>query len=309
MLVIFLSFFYLFCFLLGMILLRTSLFKLSGGAMERLLRNMTSTPFLGFIAGIILTAILQSSSAVMVITVGLVSAHIIRFSHSIGIILGTNVGTTITLGLFTLDLKEFIVPIFIIGFIFFLIKQAKIKNIGLICMSIATIFTAMNGFETLAAPLTSINSIQNYIAGMKDQLLLPFFTGTIITSIIQSSTVMTGITMSLLQAQAFSLESGIAIMLGANIGTCVTALIASIGTSKEAKLTAYAHVWLNMIGAIFFLPFATELAILSSFFSNELDVQLAMISVLFNIVCSIFVLPFSKKYAALLMFIHRTKLD
>ncbi|MBS4194732.1 Na/Pi symporter [Lederbergia citri] len=295
------------CFLLGMTMLRIGLFNLSGSTMEKWLQKMTRTPFLGFLAGIGMTAVLQSSSAVTVIAVGLVSARILTFPQTIGIILGTNIGTTVTLEFFTFDLSKVIVPLLLIGSVLQFFKNVKIKSSSFILLGIGIIFTSMNGFEWLSGPLADIEYIDNLIYVMKDHSVISFLTGTLLTAIIQSSTVITGIAMSFLSVGTFPLETGIAIMIGANIGTCATALFASIGAGREARQTAFAHIWLNVGGAILFFPFISLLADLSRLLAIDPNTQLAHASVIYNVVCSLIVLPFAKEFGLFIIKLHGGK--
>lgn len=294
-------------FLLGMTWLRVGLFNLSGGTMEKFLRKMTNNPVSGFIAGIIMTAVLQSSSAVTVIAVGLVSARILSFPQTIGIILGTNIGTTVTLQFFTFNLSKIIIPFLAIGICMMFFRNASMRSGGFIFIGIGIIFAAMNGFEWLSGPLANVDYIQNIIFLMRDYMVLAFLMGMFLTALIQSSTVMTGIAMSFLAAGIFPLETGIAIMLGANIGTCATGLLAAIGAGHEARLTAFAHMWLNIAGALLFLPFTHLLAELSSLLADTPESRLAQASVIFNIACSCAVLPFSKQFGKLIVYIHGRK--
>ena len=294
-------------FILGMGWLRIGLFNLSGSAIENYLQKLTGTPIKGMLAGIAMTTVLQSSSAVTVITVGLVSARLLAFPQTIGIILGTNIGTTVTLQFFTFDLSKVIIPLLVTGLVFLFFRSVKIKSSGFILMGIGLIFAAMNGFEWLSLPLASIDFVQELLLLMKDYAALAFLIGVLLTGLIQSSTVMTGIAMSFLAAGAIPLETGIAIMLGANIGTCATALLASIGSGKEARLTAYAHMWLNVGGALLALPLISLLADAGTALSPNPESQLAHISVIFNIACSILVLPFAYQFGHLIMRIHGHK--
>lgn len=292
------------CFLLGMTWMRIGLFNLSGSALENWLRTVTATPIHGMLAGILMTAILQSSSAVTVIAVGLVSARVIRFPQTIGIILGTNIGTTITLEIISFDLSHLIIPLLVIGLIFLCFSNVKLRSGGYILLGIGIIFAAMEGFSWLSTPLTQINVVQELIRLMQKEMYLAFLSGIALTAIIQSSTVVTGIAMSFMGSGIFSLETGILIMIGSNIGTCSTALLAGIGAGNEARLTAYAHLWLNLGGAIVSFPFITHLAHISALLTTHPEMQLAHASVIFNLVCSFIVLPVANQFGQLIEKIH-----
>ncbi|MBU8916501.1 Na/Pi symporter [Bacillus sp. FJAT-29953] len=291
-------------FIFGMTIIRFGLFNLSANKLKSWLIKLTSTPLKGMLTGTFITALLQSSSAVMVITIGLISARIMTFPQSIGIILGTNIGTTFKTELITFDIDAVLVPFAIIGAILILFPNKKARSIGMLLFGIASVFTAMKGFERLAEPLTSMNVIHQFILSINDNILMSLLTGTIITAIIQSSTAMTGITMGFLTAGLLQLDAGIAIVLGANIGTCITAIIASIGGGKESKLAAYAHVWLNVFGVLLFIPLIPLLTENAPLLAARKDVQLAHISVIFNVVSSLLVLPFATKFGEMILFLH-----
>jgi phosphate:Na+ symporter len=291
-------------FIGGMTLLRKGLFELSASRMKNWLALMTDTPIKGMIAGMTVTALLHSSSAVMVITIGLISAGLLRFSQSIGIILGSNIGTTFTLEIITFNIDAFIVPFAIIGAILLVFRNRTWQNLGAISFGIAAIFAAMRGFTFLADPVTSLPAVEHALANLNNSHWISIFTGTIVTGMIQSSTAMTGIVMGFLSEGTLSMDSAIAAMLGANIGTCITALLASIGAGKEARLTAFAHVWLNIAGAALFFPFIGEIAALAPFTAERPDVQLAHVSVIYNLIASLLVLPVAEKFGVMIEVIH-----
>lgn len=302
---------YLFMFLLflgtflgGMALLRRGLFQLSASRMKNWLAAMTDTPLKGLIAGMAVTALLHSSSAVMVITIGLIAAGLLKFSQSIGIILGSNIGTTFTLEIITFNIDIFIVPFALGGAIMILMKNRTWKNLGAISFGIAAVFAAMRGFSFLADPVTSIPLVENALQNLNKSHIVSILTGTIVTGLIQSSTAMTGILMGFLTEGTLKMDSAIAAMLGANIGTCITALLASIGAGREGKLTAYAHVWLNLAGALAFYPFIDDIARLVPLSAERPEVQLAHVSVIYNIFASLLVLPFAEKFGRLVEWVH-----
>ncbi|MBS4191349.1 Na/Pi cotransporter family protein [Bacillus sp. FJAT-49705] len=291
-------------FIYGMTLLRLGLFNLSADSLKIWLTKLTDTPWKGLLAGIVITCILQSSSAVMVITIGLISTRLLSFPQSIGIILGTNIGTTLTTELITFDIESLLAPIAIIGAAFLLLGKKNLRSIGLILLGIASVFAAMGGFEYLAGPLRSIEFIDELLITLDNSHIYSILAGTFITAIIQSSTATTGIIMGFLTNGAIELNTGIAIMLGSNIGTCVTAFLASIGAGKEARLSAYAHIWLNILGVFAFYPFIGILTIAGNHLANNPDVQLAHISVIFNVISSLIVLPFAAPFGRLIIRIH-----
>jgi phosphate:Na+ symporter len=303
---VYLLFFLLFLavFIGGMTLLRKGLFELSASRMKNWLAVMTDTPLKGLIAGAVVTALLHSSSAVMVITIGLISAGLLKFSQSIGIILGSNIGTTFTLEIITFNIDAFIVPFAVIGAILMVSRNRTWQNIGAISFGMAAVFAAMRGFTFLADPVTSLPIVELALTNLNNSHLISIFTGTVVTAMIQSSTAITGIIMGFLSEGTLSMDSAIAAMLGANIGTCITAMLASIGAGKEARLTAFAHVWLNIAGAAVFYPFIEQIAALALMTAARPEVQLAHVSVVYNVIASILVLPVAEKFGKIIELIH-----
>lgn len=291
-------------FISGMALLRKGLFHLSAYRMQHWLEVMTSTPLRGMTAGMVITALLHSSSAVMVLTIGLIAAGLLSFPKSIGIILGSNIGTTFTLEIITFNIDAFIVPLAICGAILMVSKKASLRNIGSVSFGMAAVFAAMRGFAFLADPVTSIPLIKDVLADLNSSHFSSIAAGTLLTAAIQSSTAMTGIIMGFLSEGTLQMNSAVAMMLGANIGTCITALLASIGAGKEARLTAYAHVWLNLAGAIVFYPFIDHIAAIAPDTAARAEVQLAHVSVVYNLISSIIVLPFAERFGNMVEFIH-----
>lgn len=306
---LYLLFFVLFIllFIVGMTFLRTGLFNASAESLKYWLVKLTDTPIKGLLVGTVVTGILQSSSAVMVITIGLISARMMTFRGSIGIILGTNIGTTFTTEFITFNIGSLIVPMAIIGALLSLNRNSRIRSIGIIFLGLSCIFTGMQGFEFLALPLSELSFMKESIYQLNDSSLLSVIAGIILTAIIQSSTATTGIVMGFLSSDVFHIATGIAIMLGANIGTCVTGYIASIGSGEESKLCAYAHIWLNLLGVVVFFPFIEMLSNLAVFLADKPEVQLAHISVLFNCISSVLVLPFAYKFGDFIVKMHGKK--
>lgn len=295
------------CFLLGLAWMRIGLFNISGSSIEKYLRKATGTPFKGMVAGIGLTALLQSSSAVTVIAVGLVSARILAFPQTIGIILGTNIGTTFTLEFLSFGVSAVIAPFIAAGLMLLMFRKPKLKSFGYIFLGLGIIFASMEGFARVSAPIQHLDAVNGLLSQLNSNMALAILAGAVLTAVIQSSTATTGIAMSFIGAGVLPLEAGIAIMLGSNVGTCGTALIAGIAAGKEARLTAYAHTWLNLMGALLFLPLIPALSSVSSSLSTVPETQLAHASVIFNVVCSLCVLPFSHSFGNWIVRIHGSK--
>ncbi|MGN8841386.1 Na/Pi symporter [Niallia sp. HCP3S3_B10] len=291
-------------FIFGMTLLRTGLFNLSSKSLKGLLEKLTDKPWKGLIISILITALLQSSAAVMVLTIGLISARVLSFPQSIGIILGTNIGTTLTTEFITFDINDYLLPLAIIGVLFMIINKSQLRSIGFILFGIATVFTTMRGFKYFAGMIEDHPLLNTFFLQLADQPIIALLVGIGVTALIQSSTATIGIMMGFLEAGMLPIEIAIAIMLGSNIGTCITSYLASIGTEKSSKLCAYAHIWLNIGGVILFYPFIDILAATVKNMTADIDVQLAHASLLFNVLSSLLVLPFAERFGKLIMRIH-----
>jgi len=291
-------------FIFGMTVMRTGLYNLSGEKVKNWLIYFTDNPVKGMVTGTLITAIIQSSSAVMVLVVGLIATGYLTFKQSIGIILGTNIGTTFTTELITLDIYGAIVPLLVIGFLCFFISNRKVFSIGALLFGLGCIFVAMNGFEQLARPLALYPSIHSLFESTNQHNLLGIGLGTVITAIIQSSSATTGIIMGFMNEHLLTLNAGIAIVLGSNIGTCLTAFLASIGSTQEAKFAAFAHIWLNLIGVIAFYPLIQWLGEIAMSLTSTPDVQLAHVSLIFNVLTSLLALPFVGLLAKFILKVH-----
>lgn len=296
---------FIFVFLAGMSILRMGLFNLSGESLKTLLLKVTDKPWKSFLAGIGFTGILQSSSAVMVMTVGFVSAGSLAFPQTIGIILGTNIGSTFITEFMSFSLDQIIIPCIILGCFLTLIPRFIIRSLGLSLIGLSVIFVAMKGFKFLSGPIAHYPITQNLMGQMEEHLLIALLVGLILTALIHSSSVIIGMAMGFIASGELSVTSAIIVMLGSNIGTCITGYMASIGSGYEAKLTAYAHIWLNILGVLLFLPFVKQLEGLAAFFTSNSETQLAHASVLFNVITSLLVLPITRPFANLISSIHR----
>lgn len=292
-------------FLFGMATLRIGLKSLSNSRMQKILHQASSTPLRGLITGIIVTSILQSSSAVMVITIGLITAKVLTFRQSIGIILGANIGTTVTAELMTLNPDQFTIPLLLVGFLLLQIRNQLLFSIGTVLFGLGSIFVAMHGLEAMAVPLSTLTFFDHIISESNSSLFYGIGVGTLLTALIQSSTATTGITMSFINQDLLTLPSAIAIVYGANIGTCITAIIASIGSAREAKLAAYAHVWINIIGVTLFFPLITKFGEIVAYVTTLPDVQLAHVSLIFNVLSSLLFLPLAGVLASAIEKIHK----
>ncbi|ADI26034.1 Na/Pi symporter [Geobacillus sp. C56-T3] len=292
-------------FLLGMFMMKAGLYTLSGHRLKRWLMRFTATPLQGFAAGLATTALLQSSSAVMVMTVGLVAAGYLSFRQSIGIILGSNIGSTVTTELMTLDIGDGAIPLLISGaLLVFFGRHRLVLGIGMTAVGLAAVLFAMDGFGSLAKPLAAYPFVDAWLKETNRSVAVGLLVGIVLTALVHSSAATIGIAMGFLNEQLLTLSAAIALLLGANIGTCITGLLASIGSSKEAQLTAYTHLWLNVVGAALFAFWTEPLASFAARLNPAPDVQLAHVSVLFNVICSVAALPFVGAIEKVILFLH-----
>ncbi|HET7628412.1 MAG TPA: Na/Pi symporter [Bacillales bacterium] len=285
-------------FLFGMTVMRIGLQSISEKHMRTALLKMTNTPWKSFLVGVAATAVVQSSSAVMVLTVGLLAAGMIRYKQTIGIVLGTNIGTTFTLELFTFHVTDAVIPLLICGAALLFSRRQRLFSTGCVLFGLGAVFTAMSSLGELAGPLAQLKTIHRLLIMTNHDVITSAAVGAFFTAIIQSSTAATGIAMTFINEGQLTLNAGIAFMLGANIGTCVTAWIAAIRANKAAKLAAYTHIAINAAGVVVFLPFVPLLGTWAAWFTSVPGTQLAHASVLFNSVCSLAILPFAGPLAS-----------
>jgi phosphate:Na+ symporter len=279
-------------FLFGMQIMRIGFHNLFLQKMKDLLFHLTKNPVTGLLTGAMATAILQSSSAVTLLTIAFTHARIITFRQAIGIILGTNIGTTLTTEMIAFQINQFGIYFFILGFIFFLVPHIPTKSIGLICGGFGLLFLGMETMQSITPMIKQVGWIDSLYLFGQDGIISGILAGTLLTALIQSSTAITAITMNLMYDQLIPLSISIAIILGSNIGTCVTAVIGSIATNKASKQVALAHVLLNLGGVLLFIPLIPTLIFVVELLTSNPMQQVAHAQTIFNIVCSLAVLPF-----------------
>lgn len=297
-------------FLFGMNVLGAGLEKMSGGKLEKILEKLTSSPIKAVLLGAGVTAVIQSSSATTVMVVGFVNSGIMKLSQAVGIIMGANIGTTVTAWLLSLTGIEgesfwiqmlkpssFSPILAVIGIILIMAaKSEKKKELGNIFLGFAVLMYGMDTMSGAVEPLADVPEFTNILTMFKN----PVFgvaTGAILTGIIQSSSASVGILQALSITGGFTYSSVIPIIMGQNIGTCVTALLSSIGASRGAKRAAFIHLYFNIIGTILFMiVFYTGNALIHFPFAENVvgPANIAAIHTTFNIFATIVLLPFAK---------------
>ncbi|WP_278681336.1 Na/Pi cotransporter family protein [Paraclostridium bifermentans] len=284
-------------FLYGMNLMAEGLEKSAGSKLKRIVELLTSNVFMGVIVGAFVTAIIQSSSATTVMVVGFVNAGIMNLTQAIGVIMGANIGTTVTAQLVSFDLNG-MAPIALgIGIILYLFaSKPKVKNIAEILIGFGILFTGMDFMKNAVEPLAEYKGFTDLLVGFGDYPLLGLLLGFGITAIVQSSSASMGMLIALASQGLIPLNAALPILYGQNIGTCVTSLISSVGASRNAKRAAVMHLIFNVLGTAVFLIVLNKPVV--SFVTNmnpgDVARQIANTHTLFNIISVIILLPFTK---------------
>ena len=310
-------------FLFGMHTLSASLEKLAGGNLEKWLEKLTKKPIMGVLLGVGVTALIQSSSATTVMLVGFVNSGIMKLSQAIGVIMGANIGTTATSWLLSLTAVEgggilqafkpenFSPVLALIGIILLMFcKSDKKHSTGLILLGFATLMFGMEMMSGAVKPLAEIPEF-GQIMTMFSNPVLGVLMGAVMTAVIQSSSASVGILQAVSQSTGgITYSSALPIILGQNIGTCVTALISSIGASKSAKRVAIVHLYFNCIGTVLFLClfYLLNAFIDFSFMETSIDsTGIAIIHSCFNMLATLVFLPFTKQLEKLACLTVRDK--
>ena len=292
-------------FLFGMNSMSDALQKAAGEKMKKILGFLTRNPIMGALAGALVTAVLQSSSATTVMVIGFVSAGLMSLPQAISVIFGANIGTTMTAQLMAFKISNYIYPIIFIGFMLnFVGKKEKVKNIGMVIFSFGLLFEGIEIMGEVMKPLAGSPVFVDLMGKVSSVPVLGVVLGAVMTLVVQSSSA----TIAVLQnfasqagpdgvSSVIGLAGAIPILLGDNIGTTITALLASIGQSKNAKRTAIAHSIFNISGScvfVFLIPWFAKFVQFISPKGNEVDVisrQIANAHTTFNIVCTLVWLP------------------
>lgn len=288
-------------FLVGLLTMRHGLTQATSQKMERVITRLVKTPTRGLLTGMIATLFTQSSAAVTIISMGLVAANVLKFTDTIGIILGTNIGSTFTVGLLSLNIARFGPYIILAGVILYLLgisrKHApiftwRVKSLATGLVGFGTLFVGFHLMSTATAPLASSQTFIRWLLLARVHPIIGLFAGTIITALIGSSSASTALTLSLAQSGALSLLGATAIVFGNNIGTCTTALLASIGGTRPVQRVAVTHVFLNVAGATVFMLFIHPFTAWIEWMTKDIGTQVALAHFLFNVISSLLALPF-----------------
>lgn len=300
-------------FLYGMEIMGDGLKQGSGTALKNVLGKLTHNVFLGVLTGTLVTAVIQSSTATIVLTVGLIGAGILNLKQAVSIVMGANIGTTVTAqlirlmdidssggSLLALFKPETLAPVaLIIGiFLIMFLKKANLKNVGMIAMGFGILFTGLMSMTDAVEPLAESAAFVNILSFFTDIPVLGIFTGLVLTVIIQSSSAMVGILQALSSTGIMTFELVYPIIMGINLGTCVTtAMVCSIGSSKDAKRTGVVHIVFNTIGTIFFMIVMSVIRSMGGFtglWESVVDSGgIANFQTVFNLITAIVLIPFT----------------
>lgn len=297
-------------FLYGMTMLGESLAKMSGGRLEKTLEKLTSNPVKAVLLGAGVTAVIQSSSATTVMVVGFVNSGIMKLSQAVGIIMGANIGTTVTSWILSLTGIEggslvtqllkptsFAPVLAVIGVILMMFsKDRKKKNVASILLGFTILMFGMDTMSSAVEPLADVPEFTGILL-MFSHPLLGVLAGALLTAVIQSSSASVGILQALCATGSVTYAAAVPIIMGQNIGTCVTAMISSIGTSKNARRAALVHLYFNLIGTAAFLIlfYALQSLVGFSFLGDAASpAGIAAVHSVFNIFATVILLPFAK---------------
>ncbi|MDU5349847.1 MAG: Na/Pi cotransporter family protein [Peptostreptococcus sp.] len=283
-------------FLYGMNVMGDGLQKAAGDKLKKIIEMLTTNRIMGVLVGAVVTGIIQSSSATTVMTVGFVNAGIMTLKQAIGIIMGANIGTTVTAQLVSFSIEKY-APIAIgIGVLFWLFsKNTTVKNFSEILIGFGILFVGMNFMKAAAAPVSEMQSVHNAMLYLSRNPLLGVLAGFMITGTIQSSSASIGILIVLASQGVLPITAALPVLYGDNIGTCVTSLLSTIGASRNSKRTALMHLCFNVIGTILFIVVLSRpiIRIVENVDPTNVPRQIANAHTLFNLVNVVILLPFS----------------
>ena len=302
-------------FLLGLKFMSENMEKLAGDKMQKVLRSFTKTPISGVMTGAFTTALIQSSIATNVITVGFVASKILTFYSAAAIVMGANIGTTITAQLLSLsgssgfDITALGSLIAFIGFILSFLSNEKLNSLGGVMAGFGMLFFGLDVVSDSVAYFKNFEEFRKIFLVESDFLLL--FNGILITAVIQSSSAVTGVMIILASNGLLSFESSMFLILGANIGTCFSVIIASSGKPAEARRVAYFNILFNIVGSmILFLPlciFKSQIGGWFLSFSGGIERAIANFHTLFNLFVTIVLLPVLKPFTSLISLLVKDK--
>ena len=289
-------------FMYGMQLMGDGLQKAAGAKLQKILEAMTGVLAMGILLGAVVTAVLQASGATTVMTVGLVNAGLLTLKQGFGIIMGANIGTTMTAQLIAFKLSDYVTVLIFVGFLLQLLaKRRRWKYLGQVTLGFGILMLGMDMMGKSVMPLRHYPGFVDFISAFSDNPLLGILIGMVMTVIIQSSSATIGILIAMANQGLVPLEGAIPVLLGDNIGTCITAVLASLRANITAKRVAVAHVMFNVIGSIIFITFMHWFIQIVMYISpaNDIARQIANAHSAFNIINTLLFMPFVNQFIKL----------
>ncbi|MCX7779339.1 MAG: Na/Pi symporter [Negativicutes bacterium] len=286
----------------GLFGMRWGLQHMLSGKMKTLLTRITVTPWTGLAAGIVAAAFMQSSTAVSIITIGLVSANYLSFYQSLGLILGANIGTCTTVQMMAFVSLPDKYLVTLAGLLTVSAIAAKrVRPFSTAALGLVSMFLGLSMLPHALGKLAYMDTIIGYVASDKHNPIYGIFSGMLITALFQSSSAATGFLMALAEQDLIDITTAAYIVYGNNIGSCISSVIIGVAAPLAAKRVALAHFLLNVLGVAVFIPFTNLLTLGAAYLSPDFAEQIALMHTIFNVVCSLAVMPIVKQYAKLIL--------
>ncbi len=296
------------CLIYGVKFMSSGLLQFNTQKIKKVLSVYTDRLIPSVIAGTVITALLQSSTAVTVIAVGLVNSGVMKLAQAVGIVYGANIGTTITTQLMSFKITYLGIPICLAGLLMrFLLKKNSLKNISLSVMGLGLMFTGINILSSGAPYIKESVFLYNLFKTYGKNLYIGIIIGAAVTMLVHSSSAAVGLTIVLFNSGLIGLDAAIGLTLGDNIGTCISAQLASIGTCAPARQTAWAHTLYNVVGVLialmFLTPFSDMVKSITALLGQDESKLVANAHTIFNILSAVAFMPITKYYVKLIEFI------
>jgi phosphate:Na+ symporter len=297
-------------FLFGINLLSSGIEKLAGNQIQKWLERVTNNRFKSAIFGSFATALVQSSSLIMVTMIGLINANLMTVEQAIGVMLGQEIGTTMTAQIVSFEIGDFRLILVVLGLLFYeFFPKRDWKKFGEIFMGLGVIFIGMGFMSGALDALIEIPWVAHSLNLLGERIWLGVIAGTVLTAVTQSSSAVTSLVVAMGISNVITLQGAIGIILGANIGTCITGLVASLRLSPTARQASLAQIVINITGVLLFLPFIAPFSNLVEGTASALARQIANAHTIFNIAVSVILFPFTKPIAKLVKNIAPVKPD
>ena len=291
----------------GIFFMRLGLQKLLLNKIKHLLQQLTKQPWRGVLFGTFAAAVMQSSTAVSLLTIGFVSAEYLSFYQGLGIILGANIGTCSTVQLMTLSIPEEVFLPFLLITVIISLTIKKLRYIGMAISGLLSMFLGLTILSDTLGNLSEMSTVIEYLVAAKENPLYGIIGGIIMTLLFQSSSAATGVIMILATDGIIDLTTAAYVVYGNNIGSCLSSIVVGAAGTLAAKRVAAAHVLLNVLGVLFFLPLTNVLTKTATYITVDFAGQVAVLHTIFNILSSLAILPIIRQYANLIIFLVPNK--